>query len=57
MDILGGTEVKSVQKPVELLLSVGAAGEALVHSPADIAVPGCENGADVVAHKDPNCHG
>ncbi|MFB6083717.1 MAG: hypothetical protein ABEJ94_05680 [Halorientalis sp.] len=34
----------------------GAAGEVVAHDPAGHAVPGCENGADVVAQKNPNCH-
>ena len=39
------------------LLLVGGVGEAVAHNPAGIGVPGCENGADVVAHENPNCHG
>ena len=39
-----------------VLLTVGAAGEAVAHNPAGQPVPGCENGADVVAEKNPNCH-
>lgn len=39
-----------------VLLVAGAAGEAAAHNPAGHAVPGCENGADVVAQKNPNCH-
>jgi heme A synthase len=39
-----------------VLLTVGAAGEAVAHNPAGHAVPGCENGADVVAEQNPNCH-
>jgi len=36
---------------------VGGAGEAVAHNPAGHAVPGCENGAEVVAHRNPGCHG
>jgi len=39
-----------------VLLVAGAAGEAAAHNPAGHAVPACENGADVVAHQNPNCH-
>ncbi|WP_336000371.1 hypothetical protein [Halorientalis halophila] len=39
-----------------VLLTIGAAGEAVAHNPAGHAVPGCENGADVVGAKNPNCH-
>ncbi|SDG11240.1 hypothetical protein [Halorientalis regularis] len=39
-----------------VLLTVGAAGEAAAHNPAGQPVPGCENGADVVAEQNPNCH-
>jgi hypothetical protein len=39
-----------------VLLTVGAAGEAVAHNPAGNPVPGCENGADVVTEKNPNCH-
>lgn len=42
---------------VLVLLLVGAAGEVAAHNPAGVAVPGCENGADAVAHNNPNCHG
>lgn len=37
-------------------LLVGAAGEAAAHNPGGHEVPGCANGADTVAHQNPNCH-
>ncbi|WP_299268126.1 hypothetical protein [Halorientalis sp.] len=39
-----------------VLLTVGAADEAVAHSPAGNPVSGCENGADVVAERNHNCH-
>jgi hypothetical protein len=41
---------------VTLLLITGFVGEAAAHNPAGVVVPGCENGADAVAHSNPNCH-
>jgi hypothetical protein len=39
------------------LLLVAGVGEVAAHNPAGHPVPGCENGADVVGHKNPTCHG
>lgn len=39
------------------LLLAGGVGEVAAHNPAGIEVAGCTNGAEVVAHKNPTCHG
>lgn len=40
-----------------VFLLTGFVGEVAAHDPAGVAVPACENGAEVVAHENPNCHG
>lgn len=39
-----------------VMLLVGGVGEVAAHNPAGQPVPGCENGAEIVAEKNPTCH-
>ena len=40
-----------------IMLLVEGIGEVAAHNPGGQPVPGYENGAEIVAEKNPNCHG